>query len=127
VVPYIDCLHLDVRDGRPDSSLDFVSKHIAEPAGVLMMTVRPGFGGQAFLEHVVPTSGARDRDGFGESAMDVEVDGGIKLSNVDGVVSCGGEIIVAGSAVFDVVDAPAAAGGLRRRLDESEGEDGRSA
>ena len=59
--------------------------------------------------------------------MDVEVDGGIKLSNVDGVVSSGGEIIVAGSAVFDVVDAPAAAGGLRRRLDELEGEDGRSA
>ncbi len=113
---------------HPDSSLDFVSKHVAEIEGVLMMTVRPGFGGQALLEHVVPNiERAREIVTASGRAMDVEVDGGIKLSNVDRVVSSGGEIIVAGSAVFDGVDAPAAAAGLRRRLDELEGEDGRSA
>lgn len=113
---------------HPDSSLDLLSKHVAELAGVLMMTVRPGVGGQAFLEHVLPNiERAREIVTASGRAVDVEVDGGIKLSNVDRVVSAGGEIIVAGSAVFDGVDAPAAAAALRRRLDELEGDGGHAA
>ena len=90
-----------------------------------MMTVRPGFGGQAFLEHVlVNIQRARAIMTACGRAVDIEVDGGIKLSNVDGAVSAGGEIIVAGSAVFDGLDTPGAAAAMRRRLDELEDDDG---
>lgn len=84
-----------------------------------MMTVEPGFGGQAFLEHVVPKIGEARKLLQDEGAVaDLEVDGGIRLSTLDRTVAAGANIVVAGSAVFDGVDAPAAARALRARLDE---------
>ncbi len=86
-----------------------------------MMTVRPGFGGQAFLGEVIPKIreaaalvGATQRD------VDVEVDGGVKLVNIDQVVAAGAQIVVAGSAIFDGVDAPAAAKRMRAKMDDLE-------
>jgi ribulose-phosphate 3-epimerase len=85
------------------------------------MTVRPGFGGQSFLAEVVPKIAAADRlvQETGVPA-DIEIDGGINLSTVDEAVAAGGRILVAGSAIFDGVDPPAAAGRLRERLLELE-------
>jgi ribulose-phosphate 3-epimerase len=85
------------------------------------MTVRPGFGGQRFLAEVVPKIAAADRlvQETGVSA-DIEIDGGINLSTVDEAVAAGGRILVAGSAIFDGVDPPAAARRLRERLLELE-------
>jgi ribulose-phosphate 3-epimerase len=104
---------------RPGTSLNFIAKHVHELQVVLMMTVEPGFGGQAFLEHVVPHIGEAgkllEREG---AAADLEVDGGVKLSTVDRTVAAGANIIVAGSAIFDGVNPPAAARALRARLDE---------
>jgi ribulose-phosphate 3-epimerase len=88
---------------------------------VLMMTVRPGFGGQRFLDEVLPKiarAGGLVQEG-GLSA-DIEVDGGINLSTIDAAVAAGAGILVAGSAIFDGVDAPAAARRLRERLDALE-------
>src|ERR687892_187214 len=48
---------------------------------------------------------------------DIEVDGGVNGSTIDRVVDAGVDIVVAGSAIFDGVDAPAAAKNLRERLD----------
>lgn len=103
---------------HPDVGLDAARSYLADLEVVLMMTVRPGFGGQKFLEDVVPKiAEARAMvDGAGANA-DIEVDGGVNLSTVDGAVAAGGEILVAGSAVFDGVDAPAAARKMRERLD----------
>ena len=105
---------------HPDVDLGEVERHVEELDVVLMMTVRPGFGGQAFLREVLPkiedaaalAAGAR-RD------VDVEVDGGVKLDNVADVVDAGARIVVAGSAIFDGVDPPAAARRLRAALRES--------
>jgi ribulose-phosphate 3-epimerase len=104
---------------RPTCLLDFVAKHIHELQVVLMMTVEPGFGGQAYLDHVVPKIGEARKLLQDEGAVaDLEVDGGIKLSTLERTVDAGANIVVAGSAIFDGVDAPAAARALRARLDE---------
>ena len=106
---------------HPDVPVSVIDGHLDDVQVVLMMTVRPGFGGQKFLDDVVPKiREARSRlQESGKSAdIDIEVDGGVNLSTVDRAVSAGAEILVAGSAIFDGVDAPAAARRLRQRLDE---------
>jgi ribulose-phosphate 3-epimerase len=104
---------------HPDIDLAVIEDHLDALAVVLMMTVRPGFGGQSFMPEVLPKIEAaarmvKDR----AAAAQIEVDGGVKLSNVADVVAAGAEILVAGSAIFDGIDAPAAAGGMRKVLDD---------
>jgi len=81
---------------------------------VLVMSVNPGFGGQAFLPRaeskVRAVRALLDRVG---NAAPVEVDGGIDASNIARVVAAGAEIIVAGNAVFSHGDPAAAVAGLR--------------
>ncbi|MDQ3958226.1 MAG: ribulose-phosphate 3-epimerase [Actinomycetota bacterium] len=103
---------------HPDSPLDWIERLLGSLDVVLMMTVRPGFGGQSFLGEVVPKiAEARrlvDRGGF---SADIEVDGGVNLSTVDQAVGAGADILVAGSAVYDGRDPAAAARRMRERLD----------
>lgn len=81
-------------------------KHVIEDVDmVLIMTVNPGFGGQSFIEGMIPKIEELkklidDRD----LNVDIQVDGGIKPSNVDKVVKAGANIIVAGSAIFNSDD-----------------------
>ena len=81
---------------------------------VLVMSVNPGFGGQAFL----PRSASKIRalrallDRAGNPAP-IEVDGGIDLETVGAVVRAGARILVAGSAIFGAPDIAAAVRALR--------------
>lgn len=81
-------------------------KHVIEDVDmVLIMTVNPGFGGQSFIEGMIPKIEELkklidDRN----LNVDIQVDGGIKPSNVDKVVKAGANIIVAGSAIFNSDD-----------------------
>jgi ribulose-phosphate 3-epimerase len=103
---------------HPDVGLEFVEKYLDELDVVLMMTVRPGFGGQSFMGEIVPKIAEARRLVDSEGARaDVEVDGGIKIENIDLVVEAGANIVVSGSGVYDGVDAAAAARHLRARLD----------
>ena len=107
---------------HPDVGLDPIEPYVGDVDVVLMMSVRPGFGGQEFIPEVVPSiARAKAIVAASGNPADIEVDGGIKLSTVDRVVEAGGEILVAGSAIFDGVDAAAAARGLRTRLNELAG------
>jgi len=91
---------------------------IEEVAGdvdfVLVMSVNPGFGGQAFI----PRSEAKVRavrtllDRAGSTAP-VEIDGGINTSNAPRVVAAGAEILVAGAAIFHTPDPEAATRALK--------------
>jgi ribulose-phosphate 3-epimerase len=103
---------------HPDVSLGSVREHLGGLDGLLMMTVRPGFGGQKFLPEVVPKieEARMSLEEIGGNA-EIEVDGGVNLETVETAVRAGAEILVAGSAIFDGVDAPAAARRLRDRLD----------
>jgi ribulose-phosphate 3-epimerase len=106
---------------HPDRPLEIVTPYLELLQVVLIMTVRPGFGGQSFLADVVPKIGAA-RDLVQKTGVpaDIEVDGGINLETVDRAVAAGGRILVAGSAIFDGVDPPSAARRLRERLKELE-------
>ena len=118
----------DVRTGvglavHPDVPLHRVAPYAEGVDVLLMMTVRPGFGGQAFLKEVLPKiSEARELVRSTGARAQIEVDGGVKLQNVRDVVAAGAEIIVAGSAIFDGVDAAASAKTLKVTLDELAGE-----
>ena len=108
---------------HPDVPVSAIETHLDDVQVVLMMTVRPGFGGQNFLDDVVPkiTEASRLLQVAGRDAdIDIEVDGGVNLQTVDRAIVAGGQILVAGSAIFDGVDAPAAAKRLRERLELSE-------
>jgi ribulose-phosphate 3-epimerase len=83
---------------NPDVPLSKVENCFGEIAMVLMMTVFPGFGGQAFIPDVLPKI-AEVRKRLEPSIL-VEVDGGIKTDNIARVVKAGGEVIVSGSGIF---------------------------
>lgn len=86
---------------KPGTSLDFVLDNLTEWDMILVMTVEPGFGGQALIEStlakVAEARGAIDRAG-----LDVllEVDGGVDESNIARIAALGADTFVAGSAVF---------------------------
>lgn len=109
---------------HPDVDLGAARRYAPELDVILVMTVRPGFGGQSFLPGVVPKI-AEARALLEEARLnaDIEVDGGVKLGTLDRVVDAGAEIIVAGSAIFDGVDPGAAAREIRDRLHELSGAD----
>jgi len=82
----------------PLSALDYVLEDLDM---VLLMSVNPGFGGQKYIEGI--TRKIRElRKMIDERGLniDIEVDGGVKLSNVEKVLDAGANVIVAGSAVF---------------------------
>lgn len=87
---------------NPDVPLSKVEKCFSDIDMVLMMTVFPGFGGQAFIPDVLPKiAGVRKRL---DQSIPVEVDGGIKTDNIERVVKAGGEVIVSGSGIFKTPD-----------------------
>ena len=68
---------------------------------VLLMTVNPGYGGQKYIPYVTQKiSDLRKIIKERELKVDIEVDGGINLSNVQQALDAGANIIVAGSSVF---------------------------
>ncbi|MBC6003962.1 MAG: ribulose-phosphate 3-epimerase [Paeniclostridium sordellii] len=72
---------------------------------VLIMTVNPGFGGQSFIDGMVDKiKEVKSLIDEQDLNVDIQVDGGIKPSNVDKVVKAGANVIVAGSAIFNSDD-----------------------
>ena len=95
---------LGVRPGitlNPDTKLDRIMEVIPNVDLVLIMSVHPGFGGQEFvpaaMKKIVDVRKMLDET---ESKAELEVDGGIKVSNVRSVVEAGASVVVAGSAIF---------------------------
>lgn len=72
---------------------------------LLLMTVEPGFGGQAFMEEMVPRIGeARQTIARAGWRCRIEVDGGIAPETAGKVAGAGAELLVAGTAVFGETD-----------------------
>jgi ribulose-phosphate 3-epimerase len=81
---------------------------------VLVMSVNPGFGGQAFIPHTFEKlRRVRDVLTRNGSSAPIEIDGGVDAANVARVVAAGASIIVAGSSIFAGGDAERAARELR--------------
>ena len=66
---------------------------------VLLMTVNPGFGGQAFIRSVVDKV-SRIKAMIGGRPIDIEIDGGVTPETAPLVARAGANVLVAGSAVF---------------------------
>ncbi len=86
---------------------------------VLVMSVVPGFGGQAFMPEVLAkTRALRDTHGFDR---DVEMDGGINAETVGSCAAAGANVLVAGNAVYLKTDMAAAIRTLRGNAEAARG------
>ena len=89
---------------------------------LLMMTVEPGFGGQHFLDLVLPkVRRARDLIRRHGGSIWLQVDGGVDDETIGRCAEAGADMFVAGSAVFGATDPAAAVTELRRRADLAAG------
>jgi ribulose-phosphate 3-epimerase len=83
---------------------------------LLVMTVEPGFGGQAFLPEVLPkVRRARELVDSGHLTLFLEVDGGISADTIEQAAAAGADVFVAGSAVYGADDPAKAIAALRAR------------
>lgn len=90
---------------NPDVPLDKIEAYFPDMDMLLMMTVFPGFGGQAFIEDVLPKiEGAKRVITQRNLPILIEADGGIKANNISRVVQAGAEVIVSGSGIFKTPD-----------------------
>ena len=87
---------------NPETPFDVIQPYLDQADLVLCMTVHPGFGGQTFMEEVVPKL-ERIRRELDERGLDtdLEVDGGIDEVTAPTVVRAGARMLVIGSAIFD--------------------------
>ena len=99
---------------RPITKAEAVLPYLERLDLVLVMTVEPGFGGQAFLEDQLDTiRQVRALIQRYNPACELEVDGGIAPKTAPLVVEAGANVLVAGSAVYGAADPAAAIAALR--------------
>ena len=99
---------------RPITSPEAVLPYIEELDMVLVMSVEPGFGGQAFMPHQLDTvRRVRELIDRYNPACDLEVDGGINPETARQVVEAGANVLVAGSSVYGAPDIELAIESLR--------------
>ncbi|HTP03789.1 MAG TPA: ribulose-phosphate 3-epimerase [Nitrospirota bacterium] len=102
---------VSLNPATPLSSLDYILEDLDM---VLIMSVNPGFGGQAFipsaLDKIRTLRKMIDERGL---KTKIEVDGGVKPDNAAEIIKAGADILVAGSAIFGMRDYAAAIRGIR--------------
>lgn len=99
---------------RPITKAEAVLPYIEQLDMVLVMTVEPGFGGQAFMDPQLETvRQARAIIDRYNPACELEVDGGVAPDTAPLVIEAGANVLVAGSAVYGSSDIPAAIAALR--------------
>jgi len=95
----------------PESVLDYV---LEELDLVLCMTVNPGFGGQSTIWEVLrKVSRLRERITHLDLATHIQVDGGVKPTNIGRFTDAGADVVVSGSGVFKAEDRAAAIAALK--------------
>ncbi|MCI5792981.1 MAG: ribulose-phosphate 3-epimerase [Lachnospiraceae bacterium] len=113
-VHYEACKHLDrtvqaIKESgakagvvlNPATPIDVLYDIIGELDMVLLMSVNPGFGGQKYIPYVTDKiRRLRELADKRNPGLDIEVDGGVTLSNVRELIEAGANVFVAGSAVF---------------------------
>ncbi|OES43654.1 ribulose-phosphate 3-epimerase [Domibacillus iocasae] len=99
---------------NPSTPADVLQYVIRDIDMVLLMTVNPGFGGQSFIEAVVPKI-RRVREMIVEAGVvvDIEVDGGVNAETAKICAEAGANVLVAGSAIYNEKDRGAAIQAIR--------------
>ena len=108
-----DC-GLVLNPATPLHYLDYVMDKVDQ---ILLMSVNPGFGGQAFIDGTLKKIEAvREMITLSGRNIRLEVDGGIKASNIRAVAEAGADMFVAGSAIFNQADYRQAIDAMRAEL-----------
>lgn len=107
---------VSINPATPASTLEVI---VSEVDLILVMSVNPGFGGQSFIPAVLPKikelRAMIERSG---RAIELEVDGGVKVDNIAEIAAAGADVFVAGSAVFNAPDYGEAIAALRHQVGE---------
>ena len=97
---------------RPGTSVDSLREFITEVDLVLVMTVEPGYGGQEFIDDMLPKI-ARVRESLRDDQR-VQVDGGINPETTQLCAAAGADVFVAGESIFAAADVVAATQAVRQ-------------
>ena len=90
---------------NPATPVEAVIPILSDVDFVLLMSVNPGFGGQSFIESVLPKARQlRELSKTLNPGLELEIDGGIKTHNIAQAYEAGIDLFVAGSAVFGADD-----------------------
>jgi len=85
---------------NPATSLDTIEYLLDSIDLITIMTVNPGFGGQVFIDTMIPKI-KKAREMIEGRNIDILVDGGVKADNARKIVKAGATILAAGSAIFN--------------------------
>ena len=106
---------LVLNPGTPVEVLDYV---LDELDMVLLMSVNPGFGGQAFIPSTLDKlRRVRERIDASGRAIRLEIDGGVKADNIAAIADAGADTFVAGSAIFNAPDYADVIGRMKAAVD----------
>ena len=105
---------------NPATPLDYLDHVLDKIDLVLIMSVNPGFGGQAFIPGALAKLAAV-RKRIDQSGRDIwlEVDGGVKTDNIAEIAKAGADTFVAGSAIFGARDYKSTIAAMRAALAKS--------
>ena len=109
---------LVLNPATPLSYLDHVMDRLHH---VLVMSVNPGFGGQAFIPSTLDKV-RQVKQRIAESGRDIrlEIDGGVKVDNIREIAEAGADMFVAGSAIFNADDYAEVISAMRREIAHTE-------
>ncbi|MFF9361147.1 ribulose-phosphate 3-epimerase [Streptomyces griseoluteus] len=105
---------------KPATPIESYEDMLPELDMLLIMTVEPGFGGQAFLDITLPKI-RRTRDLIAKHGLQMwlQVDGGVSAETIERCAEAGADVFVAGSAVYGAQDPAEAVRALRARADRA--------
>ena len=102
---------------NPATPLDAIRHVLGKVDLILLMSVNPGFGGQAFIPYVLDkVRQARRMIDETSRPIRLEIDGGVNLDNIAEIAAAGVDTFVSGSAIFDSGDYRATIHGMREKI-----------
>lgn len=101
---------------KPGTSVDAVLPLLPSLDMVLIMTVEPGFGGQKFMQDMMPKVEAIRA---AAPSLNIQVDGGLSEATIGAAAKAGANVIVAGTAVFKAESPPATIAALREAVNSA--------
>ena len=110
-----DCGCVPSLSVKPGTPVEDTFKYLDQVGMVLIMTVEPGFGGQSFMEDMMPkVKLLREEINRRGLEVNVQVDGGISADTIAAAAGAGANVFVAGSAIFGAENRGEYISGLRR-------------
>ncbi|MGM0844553.1 MAG: ribulose-phosphate 3-epimerase [Bacillota bacterium] len=104
---------------NPGTPVEMIKHVIGDLDMVLLMTVNPGFGGQSFIESVVPKiREVRELSKQYNPSLEIEVDGGITIETAKVCAEAGADVFVAGSAIYKQQDRKRAIMDIRKAAEQ---------